>query len=178
MTIENIKPSAEWTYEETDYINPNYTRKYYPNEGYQIIQGHGKVSGRLFGGHTGLMELDNTPLKLSADDYVDKILFIEDIPEFFTPEGMSFFFRLLGNMGALQKLKGIVIGKLNQNISYSNHEKSIFSVINSEFGLCELPIMYGLNFGHSSPICILPYGAMAEIDCDKKKFTILESGVV
>lgn len=35
----------------------------------------------------------------------------------------------------------------------------------------ELPILYGLNFGHSSPICILPYGAMAEINCELKTFT-------
>jgi len=124
------------------------------------------------------MELENTSLELSADDYAGKILFIEDITEFFTPEGMAEFFQWLGNKGALQKLKGIVIGKLNQNISFDNHEKSILSVINNEFGLSELPIIYGLNFGHSSPMCVLPYGAIAEIDCEKKKFFILESGVV
>jgi muramoyltetrapeptide carboxypeptidase LdcA involved in peptidoglycan recycling len=178
LPIGIIKPSADWTYEDTEYINTNHIRKYYPNEGYQIIQGHGKVSGLLFGGHTGLMELENTSLELSADDYAGKILFIEDITEFFTPEGMAEFFQWLGNKGALQKLKGIVIGKLNQNISFDNHEKSILSVINNEFGLSELPIIYGLNFGHSSPMCVLPYGAIAEIDCEKKKFFILESGVV
>ncbi|WP_242827184.1 hypothetical protein [Butyrivibrio hungatei] len=37
--------------------------------------------------------------------------------------------------------------------------------------------MYGLNFGHSSPMFILPYGARAEIDCEKKTFSVLESGV-
>lgn len=42
---------------------------------------------------------------------------------------------------------------------------------------CQIPIMYGLNFGHSSPMFILPYGARAEIDCEKKTFSVLESGV-
>ena len=41
-----------------------------------------------------------------------------------------------------------------------------------------MPILYGFNFGHASPICILPYGAEAELDADALKFTILESGVV
>lgn len=173
-----IQPSADWTYEDTDYVNPDHVRQYYPNEEYQIIQGYGKVSGRLFGGHTGLMELANTELELSAEDYADKILFIEDIPEFFTPEAMAEFFKWLGNMGALQKLKGVVIGRLNQDISFDDHKKSILSVLNNEFGVFELSILYGLNFGHSSPICILPYGAMAEIDCDKKTFSILEGGVI
>ena len=178
LPIGTIKPATDWTYEDTDYKNPDSIRKYYPNDGYQIIQGHGKVSGRLFGGHIGLMSLENTSLELSVDDYASKILFVEDIPEFFTPDGISDFFKRLGKMGALEKLKGIVIGKLNQNISFDNHEKSILTVINNKFGLSELPIIYGLNFGHSSPICILPYGAMAEIDCHKKTFSILESGVV
>jgi muramoyltetrapeptide carboxypeptidase LdcA involved in peptidoglycan recycling len=46
-----------------------------------------------------------------------------------------------------------------------------------EYNLENLPILYNLNFGHTEPKCILPYGAMAEINCDKKTFSILERGV-
>jgi muramoyltetrapeptide carboxypeptidase LdcA involved in peptidoglycan recycling len=35
-----------------------------------------------------------------------------------------------------------------------------------------------MNFGHTAPMCVLPYGAMAEIDCETKGFRILENGVV
>lgn len=42
---------------------------------------------------------------------------------------------------------------------------------------CSVPVLYGLNFGHSSPMTVLPYGAMAEIDCEHITFSILESGV-
>lgn len=38
-----------------------------------------------------------------------------------------------------------------------------------------LPIVYNVNFGHACPIGIIPYGIMAEIDCEKKKITLLES---
>lgn len=41
-----------------------------------------------------------------------------------------------------------------------------------------MPIVYGLNFGHSSPMFVLPYGALAEINCEKQTFSILESGVL
>jgi muramoyltetrapeptide carboxypeptidase LdcA involved in peptidoglycan recycling len=44
--------------------------------------------------------------------------------------------------------------------------------------MTSLPILYGLNFGHSSPTCILPYGVMAEINCESNSFSILESGVI
>ncbi len=37
------------------------------------------------------------------------------------------------------------------------------------------PVLYNMNFGHSVPRCIIPYGAKATIDFDKKKVTIDET---
>jgi len=34
-----------------------------------------------------------------------------------------------------------------------------------------------VNFGHTVPIITIPYGAKAEINCEEKSFTIMESGV-
>jgi muramoyltetrapeptide carboxypeptidase LdcA involved in peptidoglycan recycling len=42
----------------------------------------------------------------------------------------------------------------------------------------DLPILYNMNFGHTEPKICLPYGAMAEINCDKSSFSILESAVL
>ena len=41
----------------------------------------------------------------------------------------------------------------------------------------DLPIMYNMNFGHTVPMMIIPYGALAEIDCNNK-FSILEPGAL
>ncbi|KPU43523.1 LD-carboxypeptidase [Oxobacter pfennigii] len=60
---------------------------------------------------------------------------------------------------------------------YDEYKNSIIKVI-SELQLYDLPIMYNMTFGHSEPMCILPYGALAEVDCDSKTFIILEPGVV
>ncbi|MBS5951275.1 MAG: hypothetical protein KIC47_13330 [Clostridium sp.] len=38
--------------------------------------------------------------------------------------------------------------------------------------------MYNMNFGHTAPMITIPYGALAEIDCDNNTFAILESGVM
>jgi len=46
-----------------------------------------------------------------------------------------------------------------------------------EAGLERLPILAGLDFGHTDPICTLPYGALAEVDVDALTLTILEPGV-
>lgn len=146
--------------------------------GYSIIQGQGKSCGRLIGGHTGIMELVGTPIELIEDDFKDAILFIEDIPEFFSPEKLQAFIDWLGKIGALQLLKGIVIGKLNENIGIDEHKTKMLNIINNKYSITSLPILYGLNFGHSSPTCILPYGVMAEINCENNSFSILESGVI
>jgi muramoyltetrapeptide carboxypeptidase LdcA involved in peptidoglycan recycling len=34
-----------------------------------------------------------------------------------------------------------------------------------------------MDFGHTDPMFVLPYGARARIDCEQRSFAILESGV-
>ncbi len=175
--IGKIGASDEWTFEPLDYKNLNKTRNYYLNDGYLLVQGKGKTQGRLIGGYTGILEIGGTVLELSTDDYEDTILFVEDIPEFFTSEHVKSFFSTLGNNGILQKLKGIIIGKVNDNTSFDDRTSVIRDILSEKYS-CNIPVMYGLNFGHSSPMCVLPYGALAEIDCERMTFSILESGVV
>ena len=40
-----------------------------------------------------------------------------------------------------------------------------------------LPIMAGLDFGHTDPFFTIPYGALAEMDVDALTLRILEPGV-
>ena len=172
-----VEPSDDWTYEEMDYENKEDVRTYYPNEGYCLFQGEQSVTGRLFGGHTGMMDLEGTAIELRAHDFEDVILFIEDIPAFFSPDHIAAYFRWLGDLGAIRHIKGILIGKTNQAIDAAEHRNRLLNVIAYELGRPDLPILYGLNFGHSSPMCILPYGAVAKINCEKAQFSIVESGV-
>jgi muramoyltetrapeptide carboxypeptidase LdcA involved in peptidoglycan recycling len=37
--------------------------------------------------------------------------------------------------------------------------------------------MYNLNFGHNAPMCVLPLGVEAQIDCDAKTLKLVEAGV-
>lgn len=176
--IGTIEPSESWTYEPVDYFCPATVRRFYPNPGYSLIHGKGRVQGRLMGGHTGIMELANTRIEMTGSDFENTILFFENIPECFTPEHLAAFVSWLGRIGALQKLKGIIIGKLDEARSFDTHRKKLLQVIDEQYGLTNLPILYGLNFGHSSPVFALPYGAMAEINCNDISFSILESGVI
>ena len=174
--IGTVPPSDEWTYEPVDYHDPDKKRNYYTNDGYQIIQGGGRVSGRLIGGHTGITELKGSPIELEPDDFDGAILFVEDIPEFFDEAGITAYFEYLGQNGILQRINGVIIGKSNDNEPFSRRAEIIRQIVSGKYG-SNMPIIYGLNFGHSSPVCVLPYGAFAELDCEKKEFSIIESGV-
>ena len=178
VPIGIIEPSDNWTCDKLDPHNENFVREYYQNAGYELIQGQGIAQGSLIGGHTGIMWLENEPIALSANDYKNSILFIEDIPEFFSPDNLKDFLIWLGRNEFLQKLNGIIIGKLSEKVSFEKHSAVIKNVIGNEYGLRNLPVLYGLNFGHTSPIIVIPYGAKAEINCEKKSFAILEAGVV
>jgi len=176
--IGSIEPSKEWTYDKPDYMNQSHIRKYHPNNGYELVQGKGSAKGRIFGGHTGLMELCDTPISLSADDFNDAILFIEDLPEFFSPKSIGVFLEWLRTIGALSRLKGMIIGKISENSDFREQQEIIRGILSADSGFNDMPVLYGLNFGHTSPMCILPYGAMTEIDCESKTFSILENGVL
>lgn len=176
--IGEIPPSKEWSFDAHDHTNPQHTRQYRANEGYERVQGNGVVRGRLFGGHGGLMEYDSeSPIVLTQADFANTILFFEDIPEFCDVEYMGSFFDWLGKNGYLQVLKGVIIGKMCTQSPFMPYAEVIRGVVTGKYGLEDLPILYGVNFGHASPICILPYGVEAELDMEKLRFTITESGV-
>ena len=51
-------------------------------------------------------------------------------------------------------------------------------VICEEEGLVDFPILANIDFGHRTPMMVIPIGALAELDCDNARFTILESAVI
>ncbi len=173
--IGKIEPSYDWSFEPNSYTDSRHIKEYIKNDGYIKVQGQGVVRGRLFGGHGGMFECGT---QLNKSNFENKILFFEDIPEFFNVEYIKRFFDKLGNTGYLQVLSGIIIGKMQSKNNFKPLADAIRSIVSHKYGLYDLPIMYGLNFGHTSPICVLPYNALAELDIENLTFSILESGVI
>lgn len=175
--IGGIVSPCNFTCDETEYENYYQIKRYHTGTEIVCLQGSGKAAGRLFGGHTWLMEPEKADLidPLYQDDI---ILFIEDIVECVKPDDLAEFLRWLGTGDILRRLNGIVFGRFNQHPENDIYRDVILKVIGQEFGLTDMPLLYNLPFGHTSPVCVLPYGALAEIDCDKATFSILESAVI
>jgi muramoyltetrapeptide carboxypeptidase LdcA involved in peptidoglycan recycling len=80
--------------------------------------------------------------------------------------------------GIIEKINGIIVGKPQDETHYEDYKKVITRIVSTEAKRPDLPILYNVNFGHTSPICILPYGVTAEINCEEKSLKLLESAVV
>ena len=126
---------------------------------------------------TTLQSVKGTSLFPELYEWNDAILFLET-PET-KPEPMYFryWIRDLGCMGVLEKINGIIVGKPYDECYYTEYKHILLQVLNQEFQLYDLPVLYNLNFGHTAPMIILPYGALAEIDCIEKKFSIVSQAV-
>lgn len=177
--IGEVKPATEWTSERLEWIieNKDKKRKMNTNKGYELLQGSGIAQGRLIGGCIEVLEFaKGTSLWPAKEYWKDSILFFETSEELPTPSNIEYWLRNYGTQGILQQAKGIIFGK-PQNEKYYEEYKESIRVIMKELSLENLPVLYNLNFGHTEPKFVLPYGAMAEINCENRTFTILDSGV-
>lgn len=178
-TIGEVKPANEWTSERLEWIieNKDKKRKMNANKGYELLQGSGIAQGRLIGGCIEVLEFaKGTSLWPAKEYWKDCILFFETSEELPSPSNVEYWLRNYGTQGILQQAKGIIFGK-PQNEKYYEEYKESIRVIMKELSLENLPVLYNLNFGHTEPKFVLPYGAMAEINCENRTFSILDSGV-
>lgn len=179
--IGKIEPSPVWTSEYLPWEekNRNIQRLVQSNTGYELLQGRGKVQGRLIGGCIESMEtLKGTEVWPELKEWKDAILFFETSEDNSNPTYVEYWLRNYGSIGILQSVKGIIFGKPYDNLYYEEYKSVIIRVVREELKLVDLPILYNMNFGHTAPMFVLPYGAMAEIECETKGFSIIESGVV
>lgn len=177
--VGEIESSEHWTSEYVPWIieNKHVKRKMLKNTGYELLQGKGTVRGRLIGGCIEVLEMaKQTSIWPPENIWDDAILFIEtseDMPE---PVYIEYWLRNYGTQGILSRIKGIIWGKPYDNKYYEEYKTVIYKVLN-ELNLNDLPVLYNMNFGHTLPMIVLPYGALSEINCEEKSFSILDSGV-
>ncbi|AXF56081.1 S66 family peptidase [Salicibibacter kimchii] len=177
--IGNIQPAKKWTSEflEWDEANKHQRRKMQSNSGYEVLQGSGVAHGRLIGGCIEVLEFaKGTEIWPDSKHWEDSILFFETSEEKTEPEMIKRWLRNYAAQGILKSANGMIFGK-PQDEHYYNEYKEVIQQVMRENDLLDLPILYNLNFGHTEPKFILPYGAMAEINCNERTFSILENGV-
>lgn len=180
LPLGKLEPAPGWTGERLEWTasNMNSTKKLMPNRGHELLQGDGNARGRLIGGCVEVLEMmKGTSLWPESSAFDSAILFLETSEDQPEPAYIEYWLRNYGSMGLLQKLSGLVWAKPYQEKYYNEYKASILKIVRDELGLSRLPILYDLSFGHNQPMFCLPYGAMAEICCADRSFSVLEPGV-
>lgn len=177
-----IVPSPQWTSEFLDWADSStldMTRSMKnDHKGYELLQGSGIVQGALLGGCVDVLPMIiGTNIWPDKEQWKNSILFLETSEEYPTPATLKYILRGLAAQGIIENINGIIFGKPKDEKYYQEYKEVLLQVIKNEVNRPSLPILYNVNMGHTSPICILPYGITAEIDCFNISLCFLESAV-
>ena len=194
-----IKPSEYWC---DDFIpwnekNINKTKSLKKDtKGYELLQGKGTVKGKLLGGNLEMISsmlgyfeddwyegdhdlgvntkvfVDRYQIFPSKEEWKNKILFIETAEVKPTPKCFEKMLLTLADYGIIENINGMIVGKPQEEKYYEEYKEVLKRVIGKLRP--DLPILYNVNFGHASPITIIPYGIECELDCKNKKLTLTE----
>lgn len=130
-----------------------------------------------------------TKLWPDLDDFNGAILFLEDSEEQPPADWVLYWMRNLGAQGVLERLSGLLFARpgtervttkeAEQNwlAKYPEFDQAILKGL-KEFGRTDLPVVTNMDYGHTVPQLILPYGVQAEINPEHKTVALLESGVI
>lgn len=176
-----IKSSEYWS---DDFVswkeeNKNIAKKLVKEtHGYEVLSGKGVIRGELFGGCLDVFPMIlETEIWPKKDGWKGKIMLLETSEEKIPPEYVLYYMRNLGAQGVLNNIKGIIVGK-PQDEKYYEEYKEIYLKVLKEFNCEDLPIIYNVNIGHAYGTGLLPLGVEYEVDLDKKQIKILESATL
>lgn len=172
-----------WTVERTDWSLPGHLaprRQLRQADAPRILQGSGMVTGHLLGGCVEVLEMaKGTAWWPSKSDWNGAILFLETSEEAPTASYIRHCLRNYAATGILDGLAGLLIARADPggDPDYQDAIEAAALQILAEAGRSDLPVLTGLDFGHTQPMLTLPYGAQAHIDCATATLTIVEPGV-
>jgi muramoyltetrapeptide carboxypeptidase LdcA involved in peptidoglycan recycling len=180
-----LEASADgWTDEFLDWADPSNQRRrrqLQPPMPWRLLQGCGIARGPLIGGCLEVWQwLRGTALWPDDRCFDGAILFLETSEEGASPKMVARELRVHAAMGLLARLSAILFARPGGRVAperFSSYDQAILAVVRDEQGLRDLPIVTRMDFGHTDPMLVLPYGVTAEVNCDAHSLSILESGV-
>lgn len=171
--IGEISPCAAYTPIEWNNSIRTEDIRWTPNDGYSVVQGSGVARGRLFAICPGpLNQIMATEYFPKREFFEGTVLAVEHGRPYGDAKAGFHHLRAFAAAGAFDRAAAIITGKLDDQSRYY-----LQKVINEEVHREDMVILENVDFVHHTPMTVLPMGAMCEIDCSKKTFTITEPGV-
>ncbi len=162
-------------------VNPhnNFEQKNLPedeNQIYVIKSGIGK--GELVGGNLSIVvSMIGTKYDI---DTKGKIIFLEDVGE--EPYRIDRMLTQMKLAGKFDNCNGVALGvfrkcDIKKNDPEFENSLTLKQIFNDIFGNLNVPVIYGLSFGHIENKFTLPFGVKAKLDTYKRTLTLLEKAV-
>jgi muramoyltetrapeptide carboxypeptidase LdcA involved in peptidoglycan recycling len=110
------------------------------------------------------------------------VLALETSEEGPSPEVVQRFLRSLAAAGDLARLRALLFGRPGGATlppeGHGRYDEAVLRVVRQESSLETLPIVTGLDFGHTDPMWTLPQGVQVRVDPSSERITFLEPGVI
>jgi muramoyltetrapeptide carboxypeptidase len=139
----------------------------------------GKARGKLVGGNLSLVvSVIGTPYDVDTEN---KIIFLEEVRE--EPYRVDRMITQMLEAGRFEKAAGVALGVFLDCVPKPDESGVISSfsveeVLSTRLGNLNIPVVYGMSFGHISNKFTLPFGIEAELDSFEQKITLLEPAVI
>jgi muramoyltetrapeptide carboxypeptidase LdcA involved in peptidoglycan recycling len=180
-----LRPGAGWTDHSRDWANPEFLKTepdlFQPTE--WSWYGEAPVSGNLWGGNLEILEwqLAANRWMLPTEEY-SGVLFLETSEEMPTAAEVYRMLRNLGERGLLERFEAVLWGR-PKSWSFDNRLEPAASAayVEDQYATARRALaeyndkallVTGLDFGHTDPQYVLPYGGHAELDPTSRRITV------
>jgi len=137
----------------------------------------GIARGELIGGNLSVVvSLIGTQYDIIARN---KIIFLEEMEE--EPYRIDRMLTQMKMAGKFDGAAGVALGVFRDckptDKSSFDSSFTLKEVLNDRLGDLNIPVVYGMSFGHIKDKFILPFGIMAELDSSNQTITLIETVV-
>jgi len=174
--------APSWTEEFLDWSDPANQarpRRFEANPGWRWLQGEGPVEGHVIGGSVEVLELlKGTPWWPRRELWQSAVLMLETTEEVPTPSMVERFVRNYGHQGILSEIAGMLLARpMGYTAEHIDELERRVREVLAEFGREEMPLVTGLDTGHTSPHVVVPLGCRVRVDPTSRTITSLEPAV-
>jgi muramoyltetrapeptide carboxypeptidase len=155
------------------FSEPDQKMKFEKNTGWTIYR-KGVAAGPIIGGNIGTM------LLLAGTKYWPKmkgrILFLEE-DESESTRSIDRMFTQLRHMGIYDQIAGMVIGRFNRCLKFSDSD-SLKMILDDALKGYRFPVITGVDYGHTDPLITVPMGIRCRVDTREPEIVFLDSAVL
>ncbi|MEP6599431.1 MAG: LD-carboxypeptidase, partial [Actinomycetota bacterium] len=177
-----VSAATEWTEEVLDWRDPELARqrrRWWPNPGWQWLQGDDPAEGELVGGNIEILEMAKGTSIWPADEVWDgAILGLEMSEDAPPPATVGNWLQNYAALGLLNRIGALLVSRpqFYPLADVFRLWQTVQRVL-AECGRADLPLVTNLDYGHSSPMGVLPLGCRTRVDPAARTITVLEAAV-